>query len=1024
MSQDIHSLPLKKGFTLQVKQLVVRKSGYTLLNEVSFDIAGNEFVAILGANGAGKTTLLRAIAGERPYSGSICIDGHNLYDNPEEWFQQIGQVPIENVLHERLPVIVALSYMGRLRNIPGSQLKDKISHLLDQFALTHKANAPIYQLSSGERKKANICAELLTEPRLLLLDEPTTNLDPDAERALMKQLAQLAQQGTTILIVSHTVSSLNYCDRVIFMGNSEITGILKPLASQGFRESSDWVWSSEEPEAYDQKIPHAKFFETLVKKFEDYKTQPRYPSPNPRKSKNITLAGDIEDLPQTTSKLPHQTEEIEPESSLQPNKGKSIWPYYRIVLFRQLALLYYEGWRIPIREAWDRLKVFLGLGRTHTPLIKSTADLSTTPIRKRNILDRNWHIPLPMFVPTAFGIFAGILLSMVLPAQALIQSENKGLLDPTDASQASFFIGLMAFMIGLLGSFREIVREINIYQHERLKALPVSSYLLVKFTTLGLLYGVIGPVVMFTVLASSQDLPPPGLLLGGEANILLSILLAGLAGVALGLAISSIGSTGEWATALMGGAFIANALLSGLVTNKLWEDWIDSLSVFVSSRWAMESVRTATEVYCWGFQRVIRDHYSPAHLLSIWLALLAHILAALLIAYVALHRKDTWFKPLQRLRPLISQGHYVYSVVAIIIILLSLSLYRWTQQAHEADLMVSNVGTSFGLQQFAAAQCVEEQAPTQLADSQNIPEESGASLGTPMVTPFLEPEVNASPSARPITPSVINTPEPTFTPVATKRPPISSTGDTLPQNDFRSISPTASATSTATPEPTPTPTLTPIAPYDPKIEIATQMDLYFGPAIRSTTLTTLAANTPLTLLSQATLDSTPWMRVEAADDRGRHYVGWVEAAESPLRDLLWQVSDERKAPPTCVAPIASSFTNMRDVDPASGKLGTWASDGAGNVAIVVDLFRSQEGIGELSERLMLQLQLNNAVQREIPIEPQKKRFILQNGVYNLKISSGDNVTLLLAPARGETTQNLHGHVAIFFVPDDCEFGEG
>jgi hypothetical protein len=166
------------------------------------------------------------------------------------------------------------------------------------------------------------------------------------------------------------------------------------------------------------------------------------------------------------------------------------------------------------------------------------------------------------------------------------------------------------------------------------------------------------------------------------------------------------------------------------------------------------------------------------------------------------------------------------------------------------------------------------------------------------------------------------------------------------------------------------------------------------------------------------------MRVEAADDSGRHYVGWVEAAESPLEDHLWQVSLERKTPPACVVPVASSFTNMTDIDPTNGKLGTWVSDGGGNVAIVVDLFRSQEGIGKLSESVRLQLQLNNVVQREIPIEPQKKQFILQNGVYNLKISSGDNVTLLLAPAQSETTQNLHGHVVIFFVPDDCEFGEG
>jgi len=188
---------VQEGLRLDVRKLTVRKSGRTIVDNVTFSVAPGEFVAILGPNGAGKTTLLKAIAGVRPYSGGVCVSGdvesevwENLYDNPEKWFRRIGQVPVDNVLHEGLPVVRALTYVGRLQNIPPRVLTDRIEGLLEEFHILHKSNSPIHQLSSGERKKVNICAELLTYPGLLLLDEPTTNLDPDAESELMGSTGQ------------------------------------------------------------------------------------------------------------------------------------------------------------------------------------------------------------------------------------------------------------------------------------------------------------------------------------------------------------------------------------------------------------------------------------------------------------------------------------------------------------------------------------------------------------------------------------------------------------------------------------------------------------------------------------------------------------------------------------------------------------------------------------------------------------------------------------------------------------------
>jgi ABC-type multidrug transport system ATPase subunit len=970
------------GLKLDVNHLTVRKGGITLVDDVSFSVAPGEFVAIVGPNGAGKTTLLRAIAGERPYNGSVCINGENLYDDPEKWFRKIGQIPVDNVLHERLPVVKALTYVGRLRNVPPNVLEDRINRLLEYFRISPLSNSLIYQLSSGERKKVNICAELLMDPGLLLLDEPTTNLDPDAEGELMEMLADLAEpskgyldhpeQGTTIVIVSHTINSLHYCNRVTLMGNSKIARILDKQQVTRMNLNPD------DPDSW-------------IVEFKHHRTRERRPTRNPAKS-SIPCGVSADNGRTSSSRVRHRNTVKDTETARQ---------HYWIVLARQIELLYYEGWRIPVRQTWERIKVHL-LGRKPDKREESP---------KRSILDWNLMIPLPLLVALAFGPLTGFLLLLVLPNEALIHSANKGVsLDAGDASHAAFLIGLVAFLVGLLGTFREVVREINIYQHERLKGLRAKAYLLAKFTVFGSLYGMVAPILMFVVLGLNQDFPPKGLLFGGSGNVFLSLVLTSLAGAALGLAISCVGSSGEWATVLMGTSVIANALLSRLAENEAWEKLIDILSIFVPSRWAMEGLRTTTELYCWGVQRELRDHYSPAHSLAVWIALLAYTLIALMIAHLALHNKDTWLKPLQRLKPLVSQGNYVYIIIIIIMLVAAYGLYDWSVIFHEKDLFVAHVGELRGLNRIvgsiAAARCVEETPPSILTEESQqdifvptpIPSFGPTSVATSVPIELKTQEVEATPLRMTNTPaaSATATPSPTIPPASTP---------------------------TMTLEPTTEPSPTPPVPDEPTVIISDPVDLYFRPTTqRAKKLASVPANSTLTLLSQATQNGVPWLRVQAYDEASRDYVGWVYAASPPLSNHVWKVSLERKTPPDCAAPVASTYQKMEALDLAAGKLGTWTSDGSGEVAVVIDLHRDE--IGTLSDSLTLHLQLNGQDMRTIPVEPQRKRFLLQNGVYNVQVSSGDRLTLVLTPSSSNTLRTLRGHVSIFFVPEDCEFHEG
>lgn len=208
---------------LQVRHVWVKRKNKWILKDIAFDAERGKFLAVIGPNGAGKTTLFKAIAGERPTHGEVLIEGESIYESPEYWLQRVGYVPVDNVLHESLTVQQALQYVGRLRlpQLSAAEIDSKIAHLLNDFDISAKHLDYVRTLSSGEKKRVNICAELLTDPTVLLLDEPTSNLDPNAELQLMQKLRELAHStGKTILIISHTLNTINECDRIVFVENS------------------------------------------------------------------------------------------------------------------------------------------------------------------------------------------------------------------------------------------------------------------------------------------------------------------------------------------------------------------------------------------------------------------------------------------------------------------------------------------------------------------------------------------------------------------------------------------------------------------------------------------------------------------------------------------------------------------------------------------------------------------------------------------------------------------------------------
>ena len=208
--------------TLEAIGLAERSpQGVTLLDDVTFRLGEHSFLAAVGPSGAGKTTLLGALTGLRPAdTGTVRYDGIDLAGSYEELRLRVGYVPQEDILHPQLTPRRALRYAAELRfgrDVTRAERAARVDEVLGELGLTERADLQISKLSGGQRKRVSIALELLTRPSLLFLDEPTSGLDPGMEKHLMQLLRQLSDGGRTVVVVTHSVQSLNLCDRVLFL---------------------------------------------------------------------------------------------------------------------------------------------------------------------------------------------------------------------------------------------------------------------------------------------------------------------------------------------------------------------------------------------------------------------------------------------------------------------------------------------------------------------------------------------------------------------------------------------------------------------------------------------------------------------------------------------------------------------------------------------------------------------------------------------------------------------------------------
>ena len=220
------------GDLVTARELTKRFDEFVAVDAVDFSIARGEAFGFLGPNGAGKTSTMRMIASVSPVTdGHLRVLGMDPASQGPEIRARLGVVPQDDTLDTELSVNENLYIYGRYFGIGGTDLKERIDELLDFVQLTERRDSKVEPLSGGMKRRLTIARALINEPDVLILDEPTTGLDPQARHVLWDRLYRLKQRGVTLIITTHYMDEAEQlCDRLVVMDQAKIVAEGSPKA--------------------------------------------------------------------------------------------------------------------------------------------------------------------------------------------------------------------------------------------------------------------------------------------------------------------------------------------------------------------------------------------------------------------------------------------------------------------------------------------------------------------------------------------------------------------------------------------------------------------------------------------------------------------------------------------------------------------------------------------------------------------------------------------------------------------------
>lgn len=220
---------------IRINQLSKKYKGadFFSLSNLDLTIEKGEIFGLLGPNGAGKTTLISILSSLlKPTSGSFSIDGLNYHEHRTQLKQLIGIVPQEYALYPTMTAYENLSYFGSMYGLQGKTLKKNIRAHLETLGLSDFSDKKIQTFSGGMKRRINLIASMLHQPKVLFLDEPTVGVDVQSKNVILNHLLQMNKEGATLVYTSHYLNEAeHFCTRVAIIDHGELVckGIPKTL---------------------------------------------------------------------------------------------------------------------------------------------------------------------------------------------------------------------------------------------------------------------------------------------------------------------------------------------------------------------------------------------------------------------------------------------------------------------------------------------------------------------------------------------------------------------------------------------------------------------------------------------------------------------------------------------------------------------------------------------------------------------------------------------------------------------------
>lgn len=213
---------MDENIIVSLKDIVVDFDGQKVLDGLSLDIHDKEFVTFLGPSGCGKTTTLRVIAGfVTPKSGNVFFDGKDIADLPP-YKRPVNTVFQKYALFPHLNVFENVAFGLRLKKLPEESIRPKVLEMLEIVGLKGFERRSIHQLSGGQQQRVAIARAVVTNPKLILADEPTGNLDSKNGAEVMNLLTELNREGTTIVMVTHSRHDASFAHRTVHLFDGSV----------------------------------------------------------------------------------------------------------------------------------------------------------------------------------------------------------------------------------------------------------------------------------------------------------------------------------------------------------------------------------------------------------------------------------------------------------------------------------------------------------------------------------------------------------------------------------------------------------------------------------------------------------------------------------------------------------------------------------------------------------------------------------------------------------------------------------